>query len=244
VADAVDLLGIPVHVLDRARMIDRVSELVSGGGGTVAYLNVHVSNTAWRDPALTRFLRSVDVCYCDGAGIKLGARMLGDHLPERMTGADWIWDLAARAEAERWRIGWIGGHPGVAADACETLKERHPGLRTYAAHGFYDDDQVPGVLERMNAFGPHILFVGMGTPVQEAWVERWRGHIDAPVIWCLGATADFVSGRTTRGPQWLHDNAEWAARLITEPRRLWKRYLLGNPVFLARVVKGRLTSRR
>ena len=83
----------------------------------------------------------------------------------------------------------------------------------------------------------------MGTPTQEHWVQEHRGALKAPVVWCLGATADFVSGQTSRGPQWLHDNAEWLARLLTEPGRLWRRYLLGNPLYLARVLRQRLTGR-
>jgi exopolysaccharide biosynthesis WecB/TagA/CpsF family protein len=80
----------------------------------------------------------------------------------------------------------------------------------------------------------------MGTPVQERWVERWRGAIDAPVVWVLGATHDFVSGRVARGPAWLHQDHEWLARLLVDPRRLWRRYLIGNVVFAGRVLGQRL----
>ena len=206
----------------------------------MAYLNVHVVNTAARDPALTEFLQGADICYADGAGVVLGARMLGHHLPERMTGADWIWDLAREAEG-RWRIAWIGGEPGVSDEAAGILREQHPALELHAEHGFHEDSGA--VCARVNAFAPDLVLVGMGTPVQERWVATWRGELEAPVVWCLGATADFVSGKVDRGPAWLHDNQEWLARLVTEPRRLWRRYLLGNPLFLARVARQALTGR-
>lgn len=227
-------------MLDKAGLLDEVaSRIAAGTRTTVAYLNVHVVNTAARDEALTDFLRSADLCYADGAGVVLGARILGHELPERMTGADWIWDLAAEAEG-RWRIAWIGGEPGVSEEAARVLRERHPDLELLAEHGFHDDN--PALCERVNAWRPDLVLVGMGTPVQERWTSIWRGDLDAPVVWCLGATADFVSGKVDRGPAWLHDNQEWLARLLTEPGRLWRRYLLGNPLFLARVVRERITG--
>lgn len=237
------LLGLPVDVLDRAAMLAQVREMISGGAPkTVAYLNVHVVNSARRDPELTRFLQGVDLCYADGQGIVLGARLQGKHLPERMTGADWIWDLAALAESEGWTLAWVGGEPGVSEHAAKVLREKHPKLELHAEHGFHSPAQTPELLARINAAAPDIVLVGMGTPVQEQWAATNRPKLQAPVLWCLGATADFVSGKTDRGPGFLNQNAEWLARLLTEPGRLWKRYLLGNPLFIARVLRERVSK--
>ena len=172
----------------------------------------------------------------------LGARLQGKHLPERMTGADWIWDLAKLAESQGWTLAWVGGEPGVSQAAAETLREKHPKLKLHSEHGFYSPEQTPALLARINAAEPDIVLVGMGTPTQEHWTAEHRSALSAPVVWCLGATADFESGKTDRGPGFLNQNAEWLARLITEPERLWKRYLLGNPLFIARVLKERVRS--
>lgn len=206
----------------------------------VAYANVHVLNTSTSDPALRAFLAAADLVLCDGNGVRLGARLAGKRLPHRMTGADWIWDLAAHAEG-RWRIFWIGGEAGVTALAAQALQARYPRLAIETDHGFHarsgpEDDAS---LSRINAFQADILLVGMGTPEQERWVAARRSRIDAPVVWCLGATADFVSGAVRRGPRWLTDRAEWLDRLWSEPGRLWRRYLLGNLAFLARVAVAR-----
>jgi N-acetylglucosaminyldiphosphoundecaprenol N-acetyl-beta-D-mannosaminyltransferase len=202
----------------------------------VAYLNVHVANLAAKDPKLAAFLNSVDICYCDGEGIRLGARLLGEHLPERMTGADWIWSLAARAEG-RWKLAWIGGEPGVTHEAAEVLKAKHPGLDIHCDHGFYRNDRFGEVVEKLNAAKPHIVLVGMGTPLQEEWVQTWRESVDAPVVWCLGATADILSGRVSRGPQFLYERQEWLARLVVDPKRMWSRYLFGNARFLVQIAR-------
>lgn len=238
----VDVLGVGVDSLDRAGLLDAVARLVEARGrAVVAYANVHVLNVAARDERLRAFLNAADLCYCDGEGVRLGARVLGERLPERMTGADWIWDFAARAEG-RWRVAWIGGEPGVTEAAAAKLRERHPGLEVLAEHGFHE--AWAPVVARVNAWRPDIVLVGMGTPTQERWAEDWRPRLDAPVLWVLGATADFVSGKVDRGPAWLHTRQEWLARLVTEPRRLWRRYLVGNAVFLARVAGQRVTRRR
>lgn len=241
-AGRVDVLGVGVDPVDRAGLLDAVAALVRRGGATVAYANVHVLDVAHGDEGLRAFLAAADLVYCDGGGVVLGTRLLGRALPERMTGADWIWDLAARAETEGWRLFWMGGEPGVAAEAARRLQERHPGLVVATEHGFRADEAA--VVDAMNAFAPHVVLVGMGTPLQERWVANNRARIDAPVVWVTGATADFVSGKVSRGPAWLHDRQEWLARLLVDPKRLWRRYLLGNSRFLARVAWARIRPSR
>ena len=217
--------------------------LHSTGNATVAYANIHVINQAQNNPDLLQFLRDASLVYCDGNGVRLGARITGQTLPPRNTGADWIWDVARHAE-DKWRIFWIGGNPGVAEEAASKLAEAFPGLAIETDHGFHE--RVGAVdtacIDRINAFEPDIVLVGMGTPEQERWVQQRRAALNAPVVWCIGATADLVSGRVARGPDWLVGQAEWVARLAQDPIRLWRRYLLGNPAFVLRALRQRFDS--
>ncbi len=236
------VLGVGVHPLRRSALMQTIADLRERGGATVAYANVHVLNLARQDPPLRAFLNAADLCYCDGNGVRHGARLLGQHLPERMTGADWVWDLAAAAEARGWRIFWLGGHPGTAEAAAARLRERHPGLQIAADHGFHprQGPEDAASLARIEAFAPDILLVGMGSPEQERWVASRRSRLRAPVVWCVGAAAEFISGEVPRpGPDWLVDRHEWLSRLIADPRRLWRRYLVGNAAFLLRVAQER-----
>ncbi|MFT5685829.1 MAG: N-acetylglucosaminyldiphosphoundecaprenol N-acetyl-beta-D-mannosaminyltransferase [Myxococcota bacterium] len=241
---SVDVLGVGVHPLTWSELLACVGEFIAAGvPRTIAYANVHVINTAARNAPLRDFLTSVDVCYCDGNGVVLGAKLLGREIPERMTGADWIWSLAEVATDREWRVYWIGGAPGITEAAAEKLKERHPALQIATDHGYHakTGPENDTALAKINAFAPHIVLVGMGTPLQEQWVNEVRASLNAPVVWCLGATADFISGTVQRpGPEWLVENHEWLSRLIADPRRLWQRYLIGNTAFLARVVRARL----
>ena len=245
IPEPVELLGVHVHPVDRQGLMEAVAALIAQPRrSTIAYVNVHVMNLAAADGALRAFLNGVDLCYCDGEGVRLGARILQKELPMRMTGADWIWELAARAEAEGWRIFWMGGEPGVTEAAALQLRQRCPRLQIASDHGFHPPEAQGALRERIHHFAPHILLVGMGSPTQERWVATWRERLDVPVVWVLGATADFVSGRVSRGPAWLHQRQEWLARLLTEPGRLWRRYLIGNSRFFAQVLAERLRSEK
>lgn len=243
---AVDILGVMVDALTWPMLMEQVSTAIrSRARITIAYANVHVLNTARRDALLRAFLNATEICYCDGNGVVLGARLLGHDLPGRMTGADWIWDLAAVAAEQGWHIHWLGGEPGTTDAAAARLMTDHPTLSISTDHGFHakDGPENDACLARLNRSQPDIVLVGMGTPIQERWVAANRAHMDASVVWCLGATADFVSGRVSRpGPDWLVDNHEWLSRLIADPRRLWKRYIIGNTAFLARIARQRVTG--
>lgn len=235
--------GVSVDALALDGLLHRVGEFIAAGTPrTIAYVNVHVLNVAAGDAALLTFLNAVDVCYADGNGVVLAARLLRQHLPGRMTGADWIHDLAARAAANGWRIAWIGGKPGVTERAAAVLLAENPGVNfVLTDHGFYPPGpEHDALIARLAAASADIVLVGMGTPIQERWVAANRERIAAPIVWCVGATADFVSGEVSRGPKLLYSNQEWVARLLSDPRRFWRRFLVGNPVFLARVLRERI----
>lgn len=241
--ERVRVLGVAIDPVDRVGMLEMVRGFVQENARrTVAYANIHVLNTAQNEAELRRFLSQVDLCYCDGEGVRLGARILGKSLPERMTGADWIWDLGKMAQQESWTLGWLGGEPGVTAEAARVLEKRFGGLRIVTEHGFFEKEgpENDAVIAGINAVRPQILLVGMGTPIQEKWVLAQREKLQVPVVWVIGATADFVSGKVRRGPEFLHQRQEWLARLLVDPRRLWRRYLLGNTLFMGRVLKERL----
>jgi N-acetylglucosaminyldiphosphoundecaprenol N-acetyl-beta-D-mannosaminyltransferase len=236
------IFDIPVELARPGEMLQRITGWVAEGARTrrVMYVNAHVLNQSREEPALRAALNAADLVYCDGYGVRLAAKALDVQIPHRMTGADWIWDLAGLCEVAGLSIYLLGSEPGYAAEAADRLRRRHPLLRIAGSHhGYFEvgsphDDRV---LEDINARRPDILLVGMGTPKQEMWVEHNAARVEAGVLWTVGALFDYVSGRTPRAPGWLADNGlEWIFRLAIEPQRMWRRYLLGNPVFVSRVL--------
>ena len=238
----------PISVVElHAKILKTVRR---GEHAPVLNVNVHALNLCYRDPALRAFFNAAPVVFCDGVGVMFAARILGRRLPERITYADWAWELASFAESEGISLFFLGARPGIAQKAAVRLLARHPELRVVGIHhGYFDHaPQSPEnetVLEEINAVRPDILLLGFGMPSQERWLMHNWDRIDARVALTGGAVFDYVSGELERGPRLLTDNGfEWLARLFIEPKRLWRRYLVGNPLFLLRVLKQRLTQNR
>ncbi len=236
------IFEIPIELGRPSELLERITGWVRDEAlrRRVMYVNAHVLNQSREDPALRGALRAADLVYCDGYGVRLAAKALDVEVPHRMTGADWIWDLAALCEAVGASVYLLGCEPGIAAQAGVRLRRTHPNLKiTGTHHGYFEvgSEHDERVIEDINARRPDILLVGMGTPKQELWVQRSVERLDVRVLWTVGALFDYVSGRVPRAPASLADNGlEWIFRLAIEPQRMWRRYLVGNPVFLSRVM--------
>src|ERR1700722_286944 len=214
----------------------------------VMYVNAHVVNQSRGTTGLRSALRRADLVYCDGYGVRLAARALHLEVPHRMTGADWIWSLAPLCELSGLWIYLLGSEPPIARQTAAPLANWYPRLQIVGPHhGFFDLDSPHNerVIEDIVEARPRIVLVGMGTPKQELWVDRYADRLGGAVVWTVGALFDYVSGHVPRAPRWLADNGlEWIFRLAIEPQRMWRRYLLGNPVFLSRVFSEARDSTR
>jgi N-acetylglucosaminyldiphosphoundecaprenol N-acetyl-beta-D-mannosaminyltransferase len=242
------VLGVRIDGWELTGLLDAVVTWIRDPDGqkkTVLYANVHVLNTAYRSASLSDALRRATTVYCDGSGVRLGAALLGQSLPMRMTAADFVTPLCRRLAATGASMFLLGGADGVAERAAGLIEERHPGLKVAGTHhGYVFAEDDPDLLRTLNASGADIVLVGMGTPLQELWISRNRTRIEAPVVWAVGALFDFIAGIERRGPDWmLANHMEWAARLMANPGRQWRRYLIGNPLFVTRVLKQRMLGR-
>jgi N-acetylglucosaminyldiphosphoundecaprenol N-acetyl-beta-D-mannosaminyltransferase len=212
------------------------------------YLNAHTCNLAFENEQMLEALCKADMVYCDGEGVRFGAHVLGLRVPERTTAADFLPGLACGCARRGTSIYLLGGDAGVAEAAASRLREFAPGLCVAGTHHGYflsPRDSSNEVIERINRARPGILFVGLGSPLQEIWTCRHRHGIDVPLVWCVGGVMDFVSGRSKRAPRWMRCcGLEWLFRLGHEPRRLFGRYVAGNPRFLARVFAHRFGAGR
>jgi N-acetylglucosaminyldiphosphoundecaprenol N-acetyl-beta-D-mannosaminyltransferase len=237
---SIDLLGVRIDAVRLSELLHLVAEAVRERRPIeVFYANAHTVNLAAHRPDFEALLASADLVYCDGTGVRLGARLLGDDLPQRMTGADWIHDLCRMALRTNLSLFFLGSEPGVAEGAAALLCVRYPGLRIVGVLSGYDTSA--STIAAINEAQPDVVLVGMGSPTQERWIAEHRDALDAPVLWAVGALFAFASGNLPRGPRWMTEHGlEWLCRLAVEPGKLWRRYLFGNPLFLTRIVRERL----
>ncbi len=243
------ILGIRVSLLHVAALLDAIGESIrTGKKMTVASGNVHAFNIANRCIWYRFFMNRAQIVRLDGAGLQLAGRIQGHRTVERNTWADFAWALAEYAESHKLKLFFFGGRPGVAEAAAIKLRSVHPSIQIVGTqHGYIDLTPQSGatraLIETINATAPDILICGLGMPRQEAWITHHREAISAPVVMTAGAVFDYVSGYKRRAPSWMQrSGTEWLYRLLQEPGRMWKRYVIGNPAFVLRVVHQRLTG--
>ena len=240
------MLGVSIQRLTLEQLLACFeSALESEGPLHFAYLNVAVSNTAADDPRTAFLLNRADLVYVDGAGIRLGCRLLGADCPPRNTGADiapLVLDLSARMGKS---VGFLGGSPGAAEGFRQAMIQRIPHLQvTFVRDGSKDLEKEAEWESELLESPPDLLLVGLGVPRQEEWIEKWRTKFRIRLYWSVGALFEYDGGELSRCPAWMgRTGLEWLYRLLTEPRRLWKRYLIGNPRFLLRCLCLRLQGR-
>jgi N-acetylglucosaminyldiphosphoundecaprenol N-acetyl-beta-D-mannosaminyltransferase len=181
-------------------------------------------------------------------GLVVLARLVGVPLngPERVTYVDWLPLLFERAWERNWRIFYLGSKPGIADKAAEKLRRRFTGLQIATSNGYFDieGEENERVLQVIRKFAPNILLVGMGMPRQEKWIlANWKS-LDSVVTLPCGAALDYVAGEIPTPPRWAGRLClEWLFRLISEPGRLWKRYLI-EPWHILRLVCARRLKAR
>jgi len=244
-----EILGVSVHHISKDELVAYLCEVnLSDRPAVVLYANVHALNLACRHPWLREFYNRAEVVFCDGVGVQWGARLLGERIPQRFTPPDWMPALAERCARGGVSLYFLGARPGVAARAAEELIARFPQLEIAGTHhGFFDKDaysqESRAVVEMVNAAKPDILILGFGMPLQERWLQENLAGLEVRAVLTGGALFDYLAGVTPRAPRWMTDHGlEWLGRLLVEPGRLWRRYLVGNPLFFWRVLKQRIAK--
>jgi N-acetylglucosaminyldiphosphoundecaprenol N-acetyl-beta-D-mannosaminyltransferase len=245
----IDFLGIKITPGTKEEFCLELSRLVNQERKSfIIDANVHGLNLAWQLPWFADFYRRADLVYVDGAGVVLGARLLGLKLPPRLTMADLGWQAAAHCDLKGHSVYLLGSPRGVAELAAARLQIASPGLQIAGVnHGFFhkEGQENDAVIAAINRVQPDILMVGMGMPLEQRWILDNYNRLDARVFWTVGAGLQYWAGVIPRCPRWMRQcHLEWLYRLYLEPRRMAKRYLWGNTVFLFRVLRERLRQAR
>ena len=243
---AIEILGVPIACLDAGSALNEIENLYAAPApATAFYANAHALNLASVDGGFRKLLRDADLVLNDGAGVALAARMNGKSFPENLNGSDFNPLILKRAAERGWRVFFFGARPGVAKRAAENLAGRIRGLEVVGTeHGYPSEDEREQVVERVRASGAGLVMVALGNPLQELWLHEHLEATGARLGVGVGAFFDFAAGVVPRAPRWMNRaGIEWVYRLAREPARLSRRYLIGNPLFLMRSARQRLSGR-
>ncbi|MEM7300873.1 MAG: WecB/TagA/CpsF family glycosyltransferase [Pseudomonadota bacterium] len=233
-----DIFGIDVRVSDKAETIDFIRRRIMARQHTkFSFVNAHTANLGWSNASFRNTLKRFEV-LADGVGVDIGSKLLhGAPFPDNLNGTDFIPALLDGIETPL-KVALFGAKPGVADEACRKLAANFPQHEfVVLGHGYLSAEQSRGVLATLDPVKPDILLVAMGNPMQEQWIADHCSADNCVTAFGVGALFDFIAGRVTRAPEWVRRfRLEWIYRLCLEPGRLWRRYILGNPRFLLRVL--------
>lgn len=243
------VLQIQIDVLTLAEALDRLLGWAQARESRqVAMCNVHVVVSASRDAAYRDVINGSDMAMPDGAPVAWMLRRLGFAGQSRISGPDLMWTLCAKCAEEGMPVYFYGSTKATLAALNTRLRASCSGLLIAGLESppfrSLTKDEDEAAVADINASLAGIVFVGLGCPKQERWMAEHRGKVNAVMIG-VGAAFDFHAGVVKRAPKWMQDNGlEWLHRLASEPRRLWKRYLVTNTLFILGAVRQLLFRRR
>lgn len=245
------LFGMPFSITDFDSVCTSVdTRIAAREPGFIVTPNVNLVCTFHREPAFRAAYRQAILWLPDGKPLMWVARLLGVRMAEKLSGSDMVPWLSAHAAKKGYSVFFFGGLPDSADIAAQRLRQRYPDLKVAGTHcppyGFeLDAASNAAAIETIRAARPDILFVALGTPKQEIWLSTYQREIGVPVSMGVGAALDFLSGKVRRAPRWVQRcGLEWVWRLMQEPRRLWRRYLIEDMMILRLLLRELLNPRR
>jgi N-acetylglucosaminyldiphosphoundecaprenol N-acetyl-beta-D-mannosaminyltransferase len=233
--EEINIFGIEIHPLRRSAFLSIIkSSIDSGSRITQVGVNSATVNELVRNPEFRQAINDADLVHIDGMSVVWALRHLGHKVPERIATPDLADDILKLAETENYSIFLLGAKEQI-IEACRiNLGNKFPSLKIVGSqHGYFKPEEEDAIVERINYSQPDILYIGMSSPKKELFFEKYKGHLKTKYILGVGGYFDIVSGHLRRAPKWMQDRGlEWLFRLIQEPRRMWKRYLIGINQFL------------
>jgi len=233
--EQVKILGCPMTKLGLDDFVTRIEEfIVSKRPHYIAVVNVAKLVKMRSDKELARSILSADLIGADGVPLVWASRLLGAPLPGRVNGTDLMYKLLERADEKGYRIFFFGAKEEVLQRVLEVVQKDYPGVSIAGSrHGYFTAAEECGIVHQILAAQPDILFIAFGTPKKELWVKRHLYAMGVPVVHGVGGSFDVLAGVIPRAPLWMQRNGlEWLFRLLQEPRRMWRRYLATNTLFL------------
>lgn len=222
-----------MHVTDMLQTVQWIEQRITDGQFTQhVVVNVAKLVHMQTDAALAESVKSCDIVNIDGMGVVWGARFCGHQVPERVAGVDLFHQLLAMSARNGYPVFLLGATAEIVEKTAHIAKTQNPGLVIAGYHHGYFWDNEAAVVETIRRSGARLLFVAITSPKKENFINKWRQQLGVDFVMGVGGTFDVVAGKVTRAPIWMQNaGLEWLYRVIQEPGRMWKRYLLTNSQF-------------
>lgn len=238
--EKLSLLGVNFFNIRMSQALTLVAEAIKNGvQRTVFFVNADCLNKAVSDKEYLQILNQGDYVLPDGSGVKLGCKINGKTIVENINGTDMLPLLCELAVQNDFSFYFLGAKPSVALKAKQTLEQQYQGLRIVGEqHGYFtkNSSEENSIIDIINKSKADILLIAFGSPAQEKWIYQHASALSPKVLMGVGGLFDFYSGNIPRAPRWLRQRGlEWTYRFYQEPRRMFKRYIFGNPLFIYRV---------
>src|ERR1035437_2264245 len=235
-----NVLGVKINAIDIPGALDACDRLIESGRGYVCVTGVHGVMEAQKDVNLRSILEASFLTVPDGMPIVWVGRLQGSHTIRRVYGPDFMIEFCRQSVERNYRHFLYGGKTGVAEELAANLRRRFPGLQlvgTYTPPSrALTADEEGELIRSVAACRPDVFWVGLSTPKQERFMAQYLNRLDTKLMIGVGAAFDVHTGRIHDAPRWIKvSGLQWLHRLLQEPRRLWRRYLINNPVFLLRI---------
>jgi N-acetylglucosaminyldiphosphoundecaprenol N-acetyl-beta-D-mannosaminyltransferase len=247
-SDAARILGCRVDALTMTSALDWCVGACLSRGPARIVLTANASHLValQDDPSLRRAAEAADLVTADGMSLVWAGRLLGHRLPERVAGIDLMTGVLEQAPRHGLRVFFLGARPEVLARFVAASRTAYPGLDIAGARdGYFRPEEQEAVVREIAASGADMLFVAMPSPFKDIWCERHRDRLGVRLIMGVGGAFDVLAGVVPRAPRAMQRaGLEWAWRLMLEPRRLWRRYLVGNSRFAWLVLRQALRGVR
>jgi exopolysaccharide biosynthesis WecB/TagA/CpsF family protein len=237
-----NIFGVDVFFANYKEILDKI---FSEGIRTIACANQHYLNLAYENKVYKENLNSFDLVFPDGVGLKWAAGLTDSHdfvkSLERINGSDIYPEIINRIFNENLSLYILGDSQLVLDSAVQKIVDEFQGIKITGTHHGYFNLLDERIIEEINSSNPFLLMVGLGAPRQEEWINRWKDRLNAQKIVAVGGGLRVIAGDRRRGPVWVRNiGLEWLVRLLTEPAKNWKRYIIGIPLFIYRILKQKL----
>ena len=236
----VSLFNIKVHALTSLQALDNIDSAIKDNKSLhIGMLNAAKIVNMKRNPALGEDVRSSNMILADGSSVVMAGKILRKHLPERVAGIDLMHGILSRGDKEKYRVFCLGATPEILAKTEAEISKQYPGVIIAGTqHGYFSEREEESVAQKIADSNADVLFVAITSPKKEQFMARWNNTMQIPVVHGVGGSFDVLAGKVQRAPLiWQKYGMEWLYRVLQEPRRLWKRYLITNTLFFGMLAK-------